>query len=489
MWRYALLTLCLASLAIADDVPVDTPTPPERDAELQELVDPILHWRRPTVAPDQNAWTDWQHAVNTYVPYDRAGVSHEFHDVEFDLDTPWFDREQNVAMVSKWLDANAAAFDAIDRGLERPHLQMQAELGGVAPMLPDRSELRALTTLRLQRARLRAAQGNTTGAVDDLVRCLRVGLLLRRGETLIDFLLGTMIESESHQVIQQLSANLTPEQRKQIASVFSDEADPHTGLLNAYRAEFWRLMVWEADKLHRQITAPAKAAKQPLIARIERETGAEAAQVAKAVGEAIDAFFDRDTTIKLASVYHARYAQNARKPWTKRDLTANEEIEALALKINDRYKALAEVCKDQQPDDSPQVTKDRAKHIKQITQNLIGEHLVTICMPNFENTNQLNRRLIAARHATLITLATHTHETQHGKPPADLDTLVKTKLLPAPPADPFGDSPMKYDPQHRLVWSNGKDGDNDHGQGYPDGEEPRHHGEDLVWRIAPPPAN
>lgn len=462
------------------------PTPPELDPELQKLVDPILHWRRPTVAPEQNAWTDWRHAIKAYVTYEQAGISHEFHDVKLRQGDHWLDNPADVARVNVWLEANAAAFDRIDRGSQRGDLQRDTPTTiGTGPAAHLGANLYKLAELRHTRARIRARQEDTAGALDDALANLRMAHRLRQSNRLVQWAQGCAVEDLAHRAFQDLSAQLTPAQRTQAMAALTTEKDPHDRLRSALRHEFWRSFMAEVEP-HAGLPGNAR---QTTLAYLAHETGAEADQVDTLIGDKHSAFFDRNQTIRLGSNYFARQAKNIGMPWSKRDPAVYHDLDQLSSRVSDRFKALGELIKEPRFDNSPVAEQQRAAQLGAISPNLIGEHLAVTFTPSFDRMELINHRLIAARQAMRITLAVHSYETHHGRPPADLDTLVKTKPLQAIPDDPFSDSPMRYDPRRRLIWSVGKDGKDHGGQGFPDDPDKRHHGDDLAWRIAPLPSS
>lgn len=107
-----------------------------------------------------------------------------------------------------------------------------------------------------------------------------------------------------------------------------------------------------------------------------------------------------------------------------------------------------------------------------------------------------DRRRTASLRAAQLKVALRLYQAKTGKLPASLEELVREKYLPKLPLDPFDrkNKPFRYKVERgrggkspsAIFWSLGEDGRDDggHRQG---GNRPSALGEDLIYRMPPPP--
>lgn len=106
-----------------------------------------------------------------------------------------------------------------------------------------------------------------------------------------------------------------------------------------------------------------------------------------------------------------------------------------------------------------------------------------------------DKRQTASLHAAQLKVALRLYQAKNGTLPATLDELVQQKYLPALPRDPFdrNNLPLRYRRSREkgrwsaVVWSVGEDGRDDDGRIQGAVNPHTALGEDLIYRVPPPP--
>lgn len=94
--------------------------------------------------------------------------------------------------------------------------------------------------------------------------------------------------------------------------------------------------------------------------------------------------------------------------------------------------------------------------------NAIGRTLVGLCTPPVEYVLKVKCNIVTELRATRVMVALRRYQLEKGRLPADLEELVPA-YLDAVLADDLGGEPFQYDPQERILYSVGKDQEDDGG--------------------------
>lgn len=222
-------------------------------------------------------------------------------------------------------------------------------------------------------------------------------------------------------------------------------------------------------------------------------------QVDKIVAHQGMTLFDYEDVIRNGSKYHARFVQDALRPWPQRHGNVGDCIDAmLAKRVEHRgditWSEILEAV----------AGTDSAAHAAQkaaMLDGLFSDTFMAFTFPVGDFLILSDRQANAHRRAIAAVVAAREYEAEHGKLPNALDELVDHGMLSREPVDPFAMTAFGYDPDRRMIWSVGADGVDDGGQ-EPDPNQAedesiyfrgteipptptdRFDGKDYVWRIA-----
>jgi hypothetical protein len=112
---------------------------------------------------------------------------------------PWMAKEQPI--VAEWLEANERPLALLIEATQRPdyynplveHRDKKGPCGLMGARLPNVQQCREAARALVARALLRVNEGNVDPAWQDLLACHRLGRLVARGGTLIEYLIGVSI--------------------------------------------------------------------------------------------------------------------------------------------------------------------------------------------------------------------------------------------------------------------------------------------------------
>lgn len=381
---------------------------------------------------------------------------------------PW--AEKDFPELAQWLRDNAKPVDTIVKGAMRPDyyspLVPPVDANGnpgalVGALLPGIQQSRAIARYLVSRAMLNIEKGDVDHAWRDLMACHRLGEMIGRGPTLIEYLVGTAItQIATHGQI-----------------VFLDRVQPAAGQLAVYRKDLSSL---------RPISP---AAEQMMVT---------------------------ERMMYLDSVVHIACGRIAFNDLGVSPASGLEEFATqLALlsidwnivmregnRIYDRFDAAMKLETYQQRRAAMQVIEEELRQVKAnvsakgfllaaVTEGssgkaigkMMGGVLSALLLPALSAVDKTHNRSVQNRENLLLAYALADWNAQHDSYPEELDELVPD-FVRQPPIDEFTGKPLTYRREGNgfILYSVGVNHEDDQGRSYDDVPQ----GDDLVVRLPLP---
>jgi hypothetical protein len=381
---------------------------------------------------------------------------------------PW--AEKDFPELAEWLRDNEKPVDIIVKGAMRPQyysplvppVDTDGNPGGlVATLLPGIQQSRSIARYLVSRAMLNIGKGNVDHAWRDLIACHRVGEMIGRGPTLIEYLVGTAItQIATHGQI-----------------VFLDRVQPAVAQLAQYRKDLSNLRPIRSASEQLSFTERMMyldSVVQIACGRVDFNdldaspaSGLEkfATQVAilsidwNIVMRQGNRIYDRfDAAMKLES-YQARRAAM---------IKIEEELKLVRTNVSAKGFLLAAVTEG-----------STSKAIGK----MMGNILSALLLPALSAVDKAHNRSVQTRANLLLAFALADWKAQHDSYPETLNDLVPD-FVSKPPIDAFSEKPLTYrrDGDGFIFYSVGVNEVDEHGRSYDD--EPR--GDDLFIRLPLP---
>jgi hypothetical protein len=331
--------------------------------------------------------------------------------------------DEKLAALKKWLQQNAAAFDELKKGAEKPHCWFRYEGGSRWEVTPAHLlNARRLADALGRRARVKAARGQLKDAFSDLGTGYRYGMHWSGARTVFEQLAGITITAISNSAARHILDNMdTPaEQLKQLQQQLEKLTAeyPHTIDFTIERAVMYDraqgLFIDHNSGLPRISQAQLDKMKDML--KLSEQQIQDLRQV------------DGPGTLMVADNVYDYFGEAAGKtPWQLH----NEK-----------------------------------QNIKEAVQELTrGNPLVPIFLPAADRVIELSWRSKAATDALITTLAVLRYKADKGQLPDKLAQLVPKGYLEKLPMDPYSDKPLVYKKTGAsfTLYSLGVDFDDDSG--------------------------
>lgn len=312
--------------------------------------------------------------------------------------------------------------------------QVRPTLGPAIADFAANMGMKELAKALALRARVHAFEGKGSMAVADVALARRMGSRLSEGNThLVNALVGSAIEAIADDAALQISGypKIGPVDVAALRKIVAVEPNPRR-VANTLRVEF---DTYSLPTIAAVPSDPEGLAKAQLI---------PSAWVTAVHGLPL---FDRRETVRLLaepflSVGIKDHPSEPKKP------------PFLELKPGQR------------------LTASETEHLRRwirANPNFVGRELSGAFGSIPQSFEESMRNAEAGRRLTLSGIAVREALLRTKKMPASLELLFgKGKV----PLDPFGHGPLRYDAKTRRIWSVGKDGKDDGGQGKPNGAKP-----------------
>jgi hypothetical protein len=385
---------------------------------------------------------------------------------------PW--AEKDFPELAQWLRDNEKHVDTIVKGAMRPQyysplvppVDANGNAGGlIGALLPGIQQSRAIARYLVSRAMLNIEEGNVDHAWRDLMACHRLGEMIGRGPTLIEYLVGTAItQIATHGQI-----------------VFLDRVQPAAGQLAQYRSDLAALR-------------PIKSATDQMIVT-ERMLYLDSV-VQIACGRI--AMNDLDVSPASGLENFATQLAMLSIDW---NIVMRE-----GNRVYDRFDVAMKLKTYQQRRAAMQVIEEELKQVKAnvsakgfllaaVTEGstgkavgkMMGGVLSALLLPALSAVDKAHNRSVQTRENLLLAYALADWKARHDSYPEKLGELVPD-LVSKPPTDAFTGKPLTYrrEGDGFILYSVGVNDKDDNGQSHYD--DPK--GDDLVVRLPlPEPKN
>jgi hypothetical protein len=391
---------------------------------------------------------------------------------------PW--SAQQHPHLASWLKANGKPLALVVEATKRSHYfsplvlaktenNWSSLLNAVFSGVPMN---RKLANALAARAMLRAGEGATDDAWQDLLACHRLGLLVGRGGTLIEGLVGVSIDNVASKADLAFldRAKLTD---RGIESCLRDlqKLPPVPDMAN-------KLELGERFVFLETTQMLARGGIQDLQSLLGITGTKECMPTAERIPEGIN----WDVTLRMGNGWYDRMAAAMReKDFTSRKRKFEQidrDLKASKKKFEDAKQELEAILRDDK-----QTAAAANKAAGDIVGEAIGVVLMGMFIPAGDKVQQAADRARQVQDNVCVAFALARYKRDHGGYPKELNALAP-RYLQRVPLDLFSDKAIIYRVTENgyLLYSAGANGKDEGGRGY--GEEPP--GDDLSVRMPLP---
>jgi hypothetical protein len=403
----------------------------------------------------------FQQYLKDHLKLDQSEIAAIYDQHSRALKRPW--NAKDYPHVAAWLKANEKPLAVVVEATKRPDyfnplVTREHKPGSLlGALLPGVQKCREAASALACRAMLRLAEGKDDDAWQDLIACHRLGRLVARGATLIEFLVGVAIDAiASNADLAYLErARLTT---KQIQDRLKDlqalpPLPPVAGKIDLGE----RFTFLDCVQLVRRGG----------IGMMEGLAGGPPPKKPDAKEEQGLASLDWGLILRNGNRWYDRMAAALRLEdrAAREKAFARLEEDLTSLKVNavnqaDVLNAILE-------------GKDPGKQVSRA----IGNVLIGLLIPAVQKVQSAHDRAEQIRRNLQVAFALAAYHRDHGRYPAKLDALAPA-YLKAVPNDLFSGKPLVYKPSDKgyLLYSVGPNGKDDGGRWYddnPPGDDPR----------------
>jgi len=398
--------------------------PPPEDADLRVAV--------PEVPPEENGFPLIQRAAKAVFWLDEDqwldGHPPEGADDDALTDGQRLDRmvggeAWDNRLAAGVLERNREALALFEEGMARPHFQLPriTSLDDLIPYLFDFIQLGNLLTLR---SRAHGRAGEAEEAFETALRLLRFGGRVERASNcLVAYLVGLTLRRMGLGLLREYAAemSLPPDALREYADRLAACPPSNEGLARAIRAEYL-LMANAVDQVSRGEMSLEGLARGP--SAIENITPPLAYRL------------HPNRTKRMFADTFRTLIDAAGQPYCK----ARPRGEAWERGLDERHARLS------------------AHWWSPLRPNAIGETMYCLLMPGYKGLFRQKAQSELSLRVTRLMLLLRAYKTARGRLPERLDVLVPA-TLDAVPTDPFDGKPLRYDPEKRILYSVGRDGE------------------------------
>jgi hypothetical protein len=378
---------------------------------------------------------------------------------------PWTAKEH--PHVAGWLKASEKPLAVVAEAGKRTHYYSPlvppgAKKGLNASLLPAVQKCRGLAVALAARAMLRAGQGDEEGAWQDLLTCHRLGRLVARGGTVIEFLVGVALDHIASQ------ADLA----------FLERTRPKAERIAGYLRDLQQLPPFPAvaDK----VDLAERFTFLETVTLVDRHGLRYLEGLAGGAGGDLPAFDER---VVLRDI-----------DWNPALRTANRWYDRLVAGLRDKDRGVREKKLKQVDTDLRALRAEisdigtlavllDAKQTGQARGKLLGDIMITLLMPALHKIQQAADRAQQIQDNLAVAFALEWYRRERGGYPKSLEALAP-RYLKGIPRDLFSGKGLIYRPAAKgyLLYSVGANGKDEGGRGYEDNPQ----GDDLGVRMPLP---
>ena len=444
-------------------------------AQDKPAIPPDLLFEFTAVPDDENAIIDWRKAAAVRVsPPDELVKMMPFAWTPGQREPSPDDMDK----LREWVRRNRAALDLMEASLAKPKAQWPER----DPQKPD-PELSGLATLiraRLVEADELAEHHEYARASQSLLGSLHLD---QRGMEADDYLIHYLLAGNSRVLVlggiirfgthAEAPLPLLEQLLKELP-LLDSETNTYAKVL---RTEFSGASVTDVQKLANGLSSETGALAATLLFPDEYQRPFRVL-----LDPSLTAQHPRPLDLAAESERTARwyriYQSNSMSAWSNRNDSVADERQKIAEKLLEEIKPLMKAVEGEPLPLSRQAAR-KALPLYLKIQDPVGR--IFCCeVESLSVSDERVFRYRTEREVARALLAILIFERQKNHLPATLSELVDEKILYSVPQDPFAGKPLSYSRERRIVWSVGRDGVDDNGDG-----DPAHHwaGDDAVWQI------
>jgi hypothetical protein len=480
LWVAAAVSICGAARCEPETSTVDP--------ELLKLIPEELVYHRKPLADEKNALAPLEEARLQLQPISKfeKELGGELDIRKFrSLSEPLPD-EETARQVDLLLEKNRRALELMDEAIARGHLQFPPKRRvGSGDGDNDLASAAAtlwgdLHDLRYIRSRRYFEHKQYAQSAAELQSALRFGAMLDGSDgALIPRFVGRMFPLVAASRMEALASRkeVPAEVLANMLAALGRAAPSEEMCANGVRQDFSFLMLRMLADLPKERNLESVVAaiidkrrpKSPDVKEINPKLDALKADILALLKDHPEPF-DRAETVRLSVLSYANELDNLKRPWADRkpDPTAHisEEVAIWPERLSLSFLKLLPLYLGRNDDEElSKANLGKAREQLHNVHNPLGKHLIRDLLCNKESSESAIRfrargRLEAARCIIAINL----YERTHGARPERLDDLVKAKILPEVPRDPFDGKPLRYSRDRAIIWSVGRDGKDNGGR-------------------------
>lgn len=396
-------------------------------------------------------WVDSSRVIWSGAP-DDENARHEFLWKEMDkaMARPW--KRQDLPVIAAWLDRNEKPLEKIAAAVQRPRYYAPVVAEGQWPLLyaaavPNIGRPRDVVRALVCRALLRAGEGRTEEAWQDLLTGHRLARLAGQSPTLVDGLIGNAFHGMVGQGTLQL-AHYGKLSRRQVETMVADLQRLPASLPMAERFDIAERFMYQDGIAH------VAEGGTDLVSFLSDISSTSDDRVEHSfIHIAADVLVDWDVPSRMGNRWYDRLASIARLP--------PGTIRAMQTKMfDDDLKELAAKAKD-----PCSLAWFLVQSPRYSTGEKVGQFSVALLMTALSACLRADDR--ASMNAQLLPVALWltVYRNENGQYPESLAQAVP-KYLPAVPKDPFADGPIRYQRRGEgfILYSVGQNGEDDQGR-------------------------
>lgn len=368
---------------------------------------------------------------------------------------PW--TEEELPLVASWLKANEKPIELFVEASLRPRRYDPLLTVGddgllIEALLPGAQESREAARALAARAMLRLGSGQVDAAWGDLLAVHRLGRLANQGPTLIDALVGIAIDAIACRGDNVLIAHGRLTSRQALGMRDELREIPLCRTMTAKMDVAERLMYLDS------VTAIARGG----LDRLDRIAGSGESRGAAStiLGWAGRVAIDWDVPLQMGNPWYDRLvAAGQKSAYAERKAAMNQietELKETAAKVRD-VKSLA---------------YEMLGGPRRVLSERLGQIFVSLLLPAVGAALEAEERGLIQRQLSEMGFSLAAYRADHGKYPSRLADLLP-KYAEAIPEDVFSGADLIYrsDSGSILLYSVGRNGQDDGGRGYNDRDE------------------
>jgi hypothetical protein len=403
---------------------------------------------------------------NTQIDVDKAAEALS-NQLEQAGRRPW--KEKDYPLLADWLKANEQPLIVVAEAARRPQYYSplvpagkdEDSAGLLGALLPAVQKCRGLAGALSARAMLRAGRGDPDGAWQDLLTCHRLGRLVARGGTLIEYLVGVAIDQITSNSDMGFLAGTKPD-AKRAERYLRDLQN-----LPPFPAAADKVDVTERFVFLEQVSLLNRRGNHFLAGVIDPKDEGGGQRVERKLGA-----IDWDPALRRANQWYDRLVAALR-----------EKEYGVRQKKLDQIEAELKTLKEKLVDSGAVARLLDEKQAGPVVGQAVGDVLVTLLIPAVRKVAMASDRIRQVQANNTLAFALEWYQREHGRYPKTLDVLTP-RYLKSVPGDLFSGKALIYRPSDEgyLLYSVGANGKDEGGRGYED-DPP---GDDLSVRMALP---